>query len=106
MTTERDLAEYAARLAGRLNRIVDNLDRWERPEWEQWRQHGSCYGSFNPVFFDANERKQARRICADCPVRTACGQWAMSQNVPLGVFGGLAPRERQRQIRDGWRETG
>ena len=32
--------------------------------------------------------------CATCPVRDACGQYAIDENLTYGMWGGLTPQER------------
>lgn len=38
----------------------------------------------------------AQRICADCPVRTDCLEYALGHNEDHGVWGGASERERRR----------
>jgi WhiB family transcriptional regulator, redox-sensing transcriptional regulator len=43
---------------------------------------------------------QAKRICRSCPVRAECLEFALANNEPFGIWGGLSERER-RSIRLG-----
>ena len=41
----------------------------------------------------------ARRICADCPSKSPCLEYALSHRIDHGVWGGTSERERRRIIR-------
>ncbi|MBV8981169.1 MAG: WhiB family transcriptional regulator [Acidimicrobiia bacterium] len=41
----------------------------------------------------------ARRICADCPVRASCLEYALRNGIDHGVWGGTSERERRRIAR-------
>jgi transcription factor WhiB len=43
----------------------------------------------------------ARQVCAACPVRQACLDYAISNRITHGIWGGLTERER-RALRSGW----
>ncbi|MFI7691817.1 WhiB family transcriptional regulator [Nonomuraea sp. NPDC049655] len=38
----------------------------------------------------------AQTICHACPARAACLAYALAEDIPFGIFGGLTPAERQR----------
>ncbi len=40
------------------------------------------------------DRERAKALCAVCPVRTACLRWALQENEPGGIWGGLTQDER------------
>lgn len=40
-------------------------------------------------------RAIARQLCAECPVRTACEQWALDRPAEDGTWGGLDDRDRR-----------
>lgn len=40
-------------------------------------------------------RAEAKRVCAGCPVRDPCLQWAISSGVDHGIWGGLDEQERR-----------
>ncbi|RPI22605.1 MAG: WhiB family transcriptional regulator [Actinobacteria bacterium] len=72
-----------------------------------WRTSAACAGSDSDVFFpapeDADGIAAAKEICASCPVREACLEYALSTNQGDGVWGGLDAQERRRlrrRIRD------
>ena len=43
----------------------------------------------------------ARQVCAACPVRQPCLDYAISNRITHGIWGGLTERER-RALRSGW----
>jgi WhiB family redox-sensing transcriptional regulator len=75
----------------------------------QWRAAGACASADPDLFYPISYRgaalaqiAQARRICADCPVRSRCLGFAMETREPEGIWGGTTPAERTRARR---RET-
>lgn len=40
--------------------------------------------------------REAKAVCAACPVREACLAWAIKTNQPHGVWGGLSEKERRK----------
>lgn len=45
----------------------------------------------------------AKAVCARCPVRRACGDFALRTNQEYGIWGGMDEEER-REIRRSWRK--
>ena len=45
--------------------------------------------------------REAKRICAACPVRDDCLQYALENDERFGIWGGLSERERRRAKRVG-----
>lgn len=39
---------------------------------------------------------KGKRVCATCPGRVECGEWAIENIIDHGLWGGLAPRDRKR----------
>lgn len=70
-----------------------------------WLQHAACAGRDPRAFFangcHAREQvKAAKQVCAACPVREECAQWAISTGEKNGVWGGMSQKElRQRRRR-------
>lgn len=56
-----------------------------------------------PIFTLAGEvpeaTSQAKEICAGCPYRQPCADWAISHGERWGIWGGLTRSERQRIAR-------
>lgn len=72
-----------------------------------WRFHAACRGADPSLFFGADgerpvrrraRERQAKAICAVCPVIQPCRSYALARGEPFGVWGGLGERER-RQLR-------
>jgi WhiB family redox-sensing transcriptional regulator len=68
------------------------------PRYEKWRDDAACKGSDVNVFFPVSDDDAgpAKAICATCPVRDACLEWAMATRQEDGVWGGLTDTERRR----------
>ena len=70
-----------------------------------WQADGLCRGNQAHLFFppstierkDERERREtkARAICAVCPVRRECTDYAMEIREPYGIWGGLNESERK-----------
>ncbi|HVM41673.1 MAG TPA: WhiB family transcriptional regulator [Acidimicrobiia bacterium] len=60
-----------------------------------------CRGYDPSVFFpsDGVGVEAAQRICAECPVRVECLEYALTFRVDHGVWGGCSERERRRILR-------
>lgn len=67
----------------------------------QWRELGACRGLEPEVFYpdDGDEALEAKAVCAECSVRVACLEYALSSREKSGVWGGATERERRRMIR-------
>ncbi len=79
--------------------------------WEYgWQWRASCRGEDSSLFFAPNHHeskeerlvreRQAKAICAICPVRMECLEYAIRTREPYGIWGGLNELERRRLIRD------
>jgi len=64
---------------------------------------GSCRGHADPTIFfsddpgqarQALKTRQARLVCAGCPVREVCQRYALDAQEPYGVWGGLNRHDR------------
>jgi WhiB family redox-sensing transcriptional regulator len=62
-----------------------------------WRDRAACRGADLEVFFPGRGEpaEPARRICAACPVRQPCLEFALSHGIVHGIWGGLAERDRR-----------
>jgi WhiB family transcriptional regulator, redox-sensing transcriptional regulator len=62
-----------------------------------WRERAACRGADLAVFFPGRgeSAEPARRICAGCPVRQPCLDYALSHGIAHGIWGGLAERDRR-----------
>ena len=68
---------------------------------ESWMDKGRCRQEAPSVFFpsDGVGVDVARRICADCPVKALCLEYALRNGIDHGVWGGASERERRRIAR-------
>lgn len=66
-----------------------------------WRNRAACRGVDPDVFYPVSdeETEVAKAICAQCPVREACLEYALANRERDGVWGGATERERRRMIR-------
>jgi WhiB family redox-sensing transcriptional regulator len=66
-----------------------------------WMQRGRCRDIPPSTFFpsDGVGVDVARRICADCPVKGPCLEYALENHVDHGVWGGCSERERRRILK-------
>lgn len=75
------------------HRLVDanDLDR-------AWMDHGACVGLDPDMFFPERgaSTREAKAVCADCPVEGLCLAWALANGERFGIWGGKSERERRR----------
>lgn len=67
----------------------------------EWMARGKCHDMPPEIFFpsDGVGVEVARKICADCPVKTPCLEYALLHGIEHGVWGGASERERRRIAR-------
>jgi WhiB family redox-sensing transcriptional regulator len=68
-----------------------------------WRFEAHCADQDPDLFFPVGssgpalrQTLRAKAICAQCPVRLECLEWAVETRQPHGVWGGLDEIERER----------
>ena len=71
----------------------------------EWQQLGNCRDADADLFFppfeveptgDRHAREaRAKAVCAECPVRVECLDWALAVSEPHGVWGGYTESERR-----------
>ena len=68
---------------------------------EAWQRGARCRGMRPAEFFpsDGLGVERARAICARCPVRVECLEFALANRIDDGVWGGESERERRRIAR-------
>jgi WhiB family redox-sensing transcriptional regulator len=68
-----------------------------------WSKHAACRGIDVEIFYpeteDDADAAEAKEICAECPVRQACLEYALAHREREGVWGGATERERRRIVR-------
>jgi WhiB family redox-sensing transcriptional regulator len=75
---------------------------------DAWQVKAACRGPqatvfFPPSTFERKDEKQdrerrAKAICATCPVRQPCLDYALRIRDPHGIWGGLSESERKRLL--------
>jgi WhiB family redox-sensing transcriptional regulator len=80
------------------------------PQQNGWTARGACRHSDPELFFPVAARgpalrqlARAKRVCASCPVRIDCLEYALQSGQGFGVWGGASEQERRlmrrRQLR-------
>ena len=66
-----------------------------------WQADALCSQTDPEAFFPdkGGSTKQAKKVCAACPVREQCLQYAIDNSERYGVWGGLSEKERRRVAR-------
>jgi WhiB family transcriptional regulator, redox-sensing transcriptional regulator len=74
-----------------------------------WQWRAACRGEDAPLFFPPSHlepkeerlarERQAKAICATCPVRIECLEYAVRIKEPHGIWGGLNELERRYLVR-------
>jgi len=66
-----------------------------------WRDLAACRTADPELFFPvasggsaAGQVEEAKRVCASCPVRVECLDWALRHREGAGVWGGTTEEER------------
>lgn len=72
---------------------------WSAPEpAEDWRTLAECHGVDPALFYPGRgeSTKEAKAVCARCPVREQCLDFALANREVFGIWGGLSERERRK----------
>lgn len=73
-------------------------------EYWEWQRFAACRGTGHAVFFGAEgeqpssrdqREREAKQVCARCPVQAQCLEHALTVAEPYGVWGGLTTSERR-----------
>lgn len=91
-----ELAALEAEVAGAT--VVDSAELLDvllgRPAWHD---HAACRDVSATWFPGLGERTDpAKAVCARCPVRADCLDYALTEDIRHGVWGGTSPQERAR----------
>jgi WhiB family redox-sensing transcriptional regulator len=77
-------------------------------ENDDWRDFSACRDTNPDLFFPVGttgpaieQIEQAKAVCRECPVQTACLEFALVTNQDSGVWGGTSEEER-RKLRRAW----
>jgi len=66
-----------------------------------WMTQGNCFERPPAEFFpsDGVGVDRARKVCATCPVKNFCLEYALRNRIDHGVWGGTSERERRRILK-------
>jgi len=71
-----------------------------------WRSAAACLDEDSELFFPKGADgpwllviEEAKTVCRTCPVASTCLQFALDEDIPSGIFGGLTERERAGLLR-------
>lgn len=69
---------------------------------ENWRAFALCAQTDPDSFFPdkGGSTRQAKKVCAKCPVSDDCLEWALAKNERFGIWGGKSERERREIARN------
>lgn len=74
----------------------------ETPVTLGWIRHAACRGVDPDLFFPTRggDVRAAKKVCAGCEVRAECLDYALTEHLTHGIFGGTSERERRRLRRN------
>lgn len=77
-------------LTGYSHRHLPDLDR-------SWVADAACRHIDTHLMYPhrGESAAQAKAVCARCPVRAECLEWALAVPEKFGIWGGLSERERR-----------
>lgn len=66
-----------------------------------WMAIGNCNDKPAELFFpsDGVGVEIAKRVCADCPTKEPCLEYALANRIDHGVWGGTSERQRRRILK-------
>ena len=66
-----------------------------------WHDAAACTGSNADLFFPERgaDQRPAKAICARCPVRLGCLEWAIANGEDSGIWGGMNEDDRRKERR-------
>lgn len=98
VTTHGKPRRYASSHGSRTGRV--RVQHVSVPAWAKlagpiFTDTPACYGDKDPdIFWDPESVDAARKVCARCPVRSECLDWALDNKEFEGVWGGTTGDER------------
>jgi WhiB family redox-sensing transcriptional regulator len=71
-----------------------------------WTSRAACRDKDPELFFPvsdmgpgARQVTEAKAVCAGCPVRSACLDYALDNGLDHGIFGGMTEKDRRGLVR-------
>lgn len=65
---------------------------------DSWQREALCSQTDPEAFFPerGSSARDAKSVCATCPVREECLEYALANDERFGIWGGLSESERRR----------
>lgn len=89
-------------MRGKLTRPLQASHTTPQPTPINWCARSACKDQDPDLFFpegDAGlallQTREAQSVCAQCPVRQQCLNWALETDQEFGVWGGTSAAERR-----------
>ena len=96
MTMQPELRDQdePTQLASKLDDAIEPLG--------QWSLKAVCLDAEPETFFPekGGSTREAKRICAECPVSDECLEYAIEYNERFGIWGGKSTIERNKEKRE------
>ena len=72
-----------------------------------WTSRARCRGLDAEAFFQRSlsDARDAIKVCNACTVRQECLDYAVDEQIEVGVWGGLTERQRRAYARRRWAEA-
>lgn len=67
---------------------------------EEWKLDGLCNEIGGELWYPESDSKAAREVCARCPVRQQCLDYALANGEQEGIWGGTSANQRRHM--PGW----
>ena len=67
----------------------------------KWRENAACVGQSLDLFFNDDPKTirrtslEAKQFCDSCQVRNDCLNYAIDNNIFVGIYGGLSNNQRR-----------
>lgn len=73
--------------------------RYDADRRERWMDLSACSqlppDMWFPTLGDTPTAQRAKEVCASCPVRQQCLEYAIEHGFDDGIWGGLTPKQRK-----------
>ena len=98
------VGSFRALLGGVMSYGQVESEVGRRPEPDTWFELAACHGANPDIFYPGHGDHagivRAKAVCATCPVKTECLEYALTNREVFGVWGGCSERQRRRMRSD------
>ena len=87
-------------MSSRFNQLIEGLlNRPFNPA--SWTKDAACKDADPAIFFveRGESTERAKAICATCPVKQECLDYAIEFNERVGIWGGMSDKQIRAEIR-------